>query len=273
MPQAQKPNAIELFWWDQPGSSNIGDAISPKVVEYVSGRGVVHAGPRRCDLVAIGSIVDLKVMENAAPKREKPLHVWGSGTLGNLKVTWKDDLRIAAVRGPRTGQTVGANADVTMGDPGLLAARIWGSSGAKPQYSWGIIPHHTQLGKPWVDRLLDATPNSILIDVTDPDIDSTFTKLASCEAIASASLHGLVFADAWAIPSIMLDAGNLHRGGKWKFGDYTEGLGRSPYEPTLVDRLESLDDIDVAALPTNHFSKVSACCDALERAFPEHFRD
>ncbi|MCT2538823.1 polysaccharide pyruvyl transferase family protein [Sedimentimonas flavescens] len=265
--------AIRLFWWKPEVGINLGDEVNEKIVEYASGRAVIRKGLWRSDLFAIGSILDQGRLSNVFESRTAPLHVWGSGTMARSTIGWSEHLRLSAVRGPLTrGLVAGPSSELTLGDPGLLAPRVWSTKPDRKRFSWGLVPHWSQIEQPWVKRLLAETPEAVLIDVRDPDIATTFATLASCEAIASSSLHGLIFADAWRIPNIWIDAGRLHRGGAWKFRDYFDGVGRPWSGPIAVDQVASLATIDIAALETAYFATLDSLADALEAAFPTELK-
>ncbi|MCX8228176.1 MAG: polysaccharide pyruvyl transferase family protein, partial [Sulfitobacter sp.] len=69
---------LRLHWWK--AVPNFGDAISPVVLAYMSGRDVVHAGVNKADIWAIGSL--LQVVKRAYPtKKDMRPTVWGTGLL------------------------------------------------------------------------------------------------------------------------------------------------------------------------------------------------
>ncbi|GAB1363206.1 polysaccharide pyruvyl transferase family protein [Rhodobacter sp.] len=228
-----------LYWW-RPGDGkiNLGDAISPLVLAHVTGRQIVHAGPQRCDGIAIGSVFTKRIAKTE--NREWPLFVWGSGTLqpkpcrlGRLSVV------LAALRGPHTAGQIAGCPDLPFGDPGLFVPEIWPAS-ATPSGRIGLIPHHALLGREEVAQLAAALGDVAVIDFTDPDIAATLQVLSECRLIVSSSLHGLVIADAYGIPSLFWNEGGERN--EWKFRDYYAGAGREDYHALPAARI-----IEIAA--------------------------
>ena len=212
------------------GRINLGDEINPFIVEAASGRKVIKASLRWCDLLAIGSVLSFPLRKNTFSRRSSPIAVWGSGCISPTPIPPDAKFIFHSVRGPLTRCLVSASSDLSLGDPGLLVPHRWPSDGVK-SYAWGIIPHHSQIGSPLVRALAEGTPRSVVLDFTDPDIDRTLAVLASCDRILSSSLHGLIFADAYGIPNGWLNAGEIHGGRSWKFYDYFASVGRSSFEP------------------------------------------
>ncbi len=116
--------------------------------------------------------------------------------------------------------------DVPLGEPGLFASERW--LGAKEKrFRFGLLPHRSELKHSAVRPLLEVLEGSILIDVTDPDVAGTLKRLSSCEPIISSSLHGLVLAEAYGIPSLFWNPQDEAH--EWKYRDYFEGVRREDY--------------------------------------------
>ncbi|NEN94442.1 MAG: polysaccharide pyruvyl transferase family protein [Moorea sp. SIO3I7] len=69
--------------------------------------------------------------------------------------------------------------------------------------------------------------NVLLIDVTR-NPKEVIADITRCEAIASSSLHGLIIADAFGIPSIWMQLSNKVSGKGFKFKDYYSVFGETP---------------------------------------------
>jgi len=64
---------LKLYW--SRSKPNFGDAMSPLICERLAGCPVVYAAKRRCDMVALGSLLD-RFKERLFHPR---IHVWGTG--------------------------------------------------------------------------------------------------------------------------------------------------------------------------------------------------
>jgi len=61
---------LKLHWWK--AVLNFGDALSQHVVAYMSGREVVHAGPKGAEIWAIGSLMHV-LGQNRDALRARPM--------------------------------------------------------------------------------------------------------------------------------------------------------------------------------------------------------
>ena len=241
-------DAFRLFWWAPKNKGiNLGDEISPLVLSHVSGREVVRGFPNDCDGIAIGSVFNPGMADRR--KRTKPLFVWGSGTGKPRPCAMRQmSVTISALRGPLTAGEIGGCPTVPFGDPGLFVREIWpGPAEGTERTRIGLIPHHSMLKHPALKRFAQAFGEVEILDFTDPDIAGTLSKLAHCSRIVSSSLHGLIFADAYGIPSLFWKESDATV--PWKYQDYFQGVGREGFchrtsteivETTLKDGVEAL---------------------------------
>lgn len=262
---------IKLYWWSGHNFSNMGDEFNRYVIEYVSNKEVIRSGLEDSDILAVGSIITFPQISSNINERENPYIVWGTGSIEAVDIKNHEKFILCALRGPLTyslfSPTCLNRSDMVFGDPGILAAKIWEFKERK-KYSWGIIPHHTQINSSWVKKICAETENSILIDVRNPNIKDVMEKISSCEFIASSSLHGLVFADSYKIPSIWLWDGPLHEGGGWKFYDYISGVNRKLSNNFHCHSLGDLNKMNVGKINTSHFGLVDNLCSRLIKSFP-----
>jgi len=219
-------NAIRLNWWNP--IPNLGDAVSPLIVQHLSGRPVVHTGDRaRGKLVAVGSIL------NRARDGDV---VWGSGLISAESRPKGTRLLVTAVRGPRTAARVrglGIECPAVFGDPGSLLPRLFPRPTAHaPRFALGVIPHHRDqelLG-------LKDDPAVRLIDILAAP-EAFLAALWDCERVVSSSLHGIIFAESYGIPAQWLVISDRVLGGGHKFADYYEGTDRECPAPVRVEQM------------------------------------
>ncbi|WP_460490309.1 polysaccharide pyruvyl transferase family protein, partial [Bordetella tumbae] len=212
------------------------------------------------ELLAVGSIL------HWAPERDKPYPVWGSGTLGADPLN-SGLFKVNLLRGPLTKSLLDIQGNIPFGDPGLLASQVWERSNEE-KYDWGIIPHWSQKDSPWVKRLLKDTKNSIVINVNNPDMTQIMSQISSCKHIAATSLHGLVIADSYRIPSVWLWEDNSTRRVQWKYFDYFAGIGRNNIKNVNINKIESLAKIKLNSDEYAYFDKLDSVCSRIISAFP-----
>jgi pyruvyltransferase len=114
------------------------------------------------------------------------------------------------------------------GDPALLLPSIFNLKVEK-KYKVGIVPHFVDQKNNWV-RLQSVREDVLIIDVYEP-VEKVIADMLSCRSILSSSLHGLIVADAYEIPSLWVKLSDKVKGKGFKFRDYLLSVGVEPYEP------------------------------------------
>lgn len=212
--------AIPLTWWTV--TPNFGDLLSPYLVEKLTSKPVraVNNRPGRKGLravlrkspfsyLAIGSIIS-RANANSV--------VWGSGAFGTeTNSNLNPKAKYLAVRGPLTRNLLRINkisCPEVYGDPALLIPGIFNPPTVK-KYKIGVILRWSETD--W--HRVDVDGDVKKINLGTSDIEGTLTDILSCEKIISSSLHGLILADAYGIPSAWLSS-ETPKGLEFKFYDY-----------------------------------------------------
>lgn len=210
-------NRVKLFWWEQPYPGNLGDILSPYIVEKVTGIPPQWAGPGE-GLCAIGSVI--KYAKASTP-------VWGSGT-PNSRDTLAPHAAYHSVRGPLTRDLVirsGGTCPEVYGDPAWLLPILYPRR-AKPTHKIGLILHftHEQMSTPVAHDVKRIDIRRIGYS----EIEEFLDELLDCEQIISSSLHGVIIAQAYGIPAclatVTTSAAQIHGDGI-KFDDYYRSIG------------------------------------------------
>lgn len=207
---------IKAYWCICKGApTNFGDVLTPYLVEKLTGR------PAKWSRSARGYVymVTGSIMPQARPNSI----VWGCG----IK-RWSDTLRftprrIAAVRGPLTRAWLlehGIICPDVYGDPALLLPRIYQPKNL-PSVRLGIIPHFVDY--PAVASMYAEKKDVRVINVLDP-VESVIDAITSCECTVASSLHGLMTAHAYGIPSLWVRFSDSVSGDDVKFRDYFESV-------------------------------------------------
>ena len=196
---------------------NIGDQVAPLVLETVVGRRATQCrSSDTAHIVSIGSIF-------ASVTRRS--FVWGTGIMHpDFGIGAPDVGRILAVRGKLTYRALVqaglAVRDIPLGDPGFLAPQLWvdTTTGGRCTYRLGIVPHYVDWSHPFIEYLR-SQEDVLVLDVRDPP-EIFFPALASCEAIVSTSLHGLIFAESLGLPNLWMELSDRVAGRGFKFHDW-----------------------------------------------------
>lgn len=225
-------------WYDR--EQNWGDSINPTVIEHLSGKKPIHSDTipnpyNRPVYMAIGSIIE--------SCNDKNTIIWGSGLISEKGKPLVKPRKICAVRGPRTREMLmngGVDCPKVYGDPALLFPKIYRPEVEK-KYKLGLIPHYVDSASPLIKRHRD-NPEIKIIDVRG-DIFDFVNDVCSCKSIASSSLHGLIAADAYGIPSLWMKLSDDVIGGNFKFNDYYESIGVMNALPVSTSSLGDVDEI------------------------------
>lgn len=237
---------INVVHW-QCSENNWGDAIVPFIAKKLSGQDIKSLlcsdEGKEQRYAIVGSINQLLSSDNTI--------IWGTGFISESSILKVVPKKICAVRGPLT-QAKFLNAGISCpdvyGDPALLMPRFYSPS-IKKRYKYGIIPHYVDANNDWVLKHKD-NPDVKIIRISNDDnfevLSHRFINdLLGCETILSSSLHGLIVADAYGIPSYWLEISNNVIGNGFKFRDYFLSVGRpvvEPIKPIVSTSLEELSN-------------------------------
>ncbi|MCX6810746.1 MAG: polysaccharide pyruvyl transferase family protein [Candidatus Berkelbacteria bacterium] len=168
--------------------------------------------------------------------------IWGTGFMKYGEKVKGNPRKILAVRGPLSREGLLAqNIDcpAIFGDPILLYPRFY-KPDIEKKYALGIIPHYSDVDNPWLKENID--PSVKIIDVKQSG-NGFVDDILSCKKIASSSLHGIIVADAYDIPSTWIRFSDADWGNGFKFRDYFLSVGRKDADPLLIEEKINLKEI------------------------------
>lgn len=213
-----------IFWWEpRDGSFNAGDHLSKIIVQQMltlRDKEIVDKAKTNNKLLAIGSVMHF-ARDNDC--------IWGTGINGKIKsneLKFKS-LDVRAVRGPKTRKLL-MDRDIFVpevyGDPGLLLPYFFPKEtllmSADNEKDYIIIPHINEdvsLYERYGDNI--CTPKQGAISFTKEIVNS--------KLVISSSLHGVIIAEAYGVPAILLK--NCSGESSFKYDDYYYGTGRNSY--------------------------------------------
>lgn len=253
---------LRLFWWNK--TANFGDGISPLVVAHASGRRVVWAAPEDAEIFAVGSILRAAARAFKEPRTQRPV-IWGSGCMKPVGRAFTAHVDFAAVRGPRTAEVLKLD-PLPFGDPGLLIRDAMGEDIVRTERI-AVVPHHAHRSLHAFDMGLSDRGDVDVVDVTAPDPLEVVRSIARCRHVFSSSLHGLVVADAFGVPSTWVDPKGIHAEPEFKFRDYAEAIGRELGQPVAPEDIAGLIP-DLPDTPNNDRLDVAGITHNLKQSFP-----
>ncbi|OPY26723.1 MAG: hypothetical protein A4E28_02349 [Methanocella sp. PtaU1.Bin125] len=111
-------------------------------------------------------------------------------------------------------------------------------------------------------------PDVKITDIEQP-INRVIDQICSCKYIASSSLHGIITADTYRIPSAWLEFSEGVAGSGFKFRDYFASVGKTDETPLRVDQKTTIDDI----IGSVHNAKIRIDLDELLDACPFYHKN
>lgn len=218
---------------------NVGDNISPRIIEFVAKKYNIDLNKYVSNtkhLYAVGSIITAGAQDCT---------VWGSGLLNTsiLNRLNKRSLDIRAVRGPLTRVILidrGFSVPEIYGDPAILTPLFYNPSVEK-KYKVSLVTH--------MNENKEKLPENVhQINIVTDDYKAFIDEIKASELLISSSLHGIIFAESYGVPAVMLKPNK----DLFKYFDYYYSTGRYtfPIADTIQEALSTkpLDIPDFANL-------------------------
>ena len=231
---------------------NIGDTLGPVVVDWMlEQRGIDREKKvsKTRHLATIGSIIG---------RGKCDITVWGSGILKNdgsqkhsaelrlkrHRTLYHRKMDFRAVRGPYTREIIlaaGYQCAQVYGDPAVLMPLIYQP---RPCQRKGIclIPHHRtsisqETGGQFTLKVSPEMAESHGIFLLDPktsDYRAFIDALVSAELVISSSLHGIILAESYGVPTVFLNWGMDDQ--PTKFHDWYRSTNRDTQSAKTIEQ-------------------------------------
>jgi hypothetical protein len=245
---------------------NWGDKLNPVLCRMLSGLDVVHCydifpAARKPVHYVVGSSLERAQRRGGV--------VWGAGFIDSNQGLRRAPAAIHAVRGHLSREALrglGVDCPDVVGDPALLMPRLYAPRRPRGRHPVGVIAHCYErdlgvvqpaaLPAGWLS--IDITGN--LFDVVD--------QVAACDEILSSSLHGLVCAEAYGVPSRWIRLSDRPAGDGFKYHDFYSALGKSADAPAAVEIDADWSRLAGTSAPPADRVKIRSVCDALVAACP-----
>lgn len=219
---------------------NFGDSINPVIWRLLTGKKPTTVNlDYKCRSDETVYMMSGSVLEHAC---ENTI-VWGTGFISKNSRLRVKPKKICAVRGPLTRSIVVSQnipCPRVYGDPVLLMGSLYMPI-VEVKYDVGVIPHYIDKNVPLPELFTEE--NGVTVIDVQQDVFSFIKAVLACRVIASSSLHGLILADAYGIPSVWIKLSNNIAGGDFKFLDYFMSVFRTYQKPLWVNVNTTIDDI------------------------------
>ena len=296
--------SIPLSWVSRTAKQdylNLGDALSPVMVSFLSGLPVNHVASKS-DQVRLAAVGTIGHMFSGGD-----VSFWGTGTSPHLNpneaagekipysVPRDTKMTVYATRGPFTRNLLAPDVSgpAVYGDPLWLLPRFH-TAPVEKRHELGVILHLSELADrsyhavPKPDHLRyklspeDAGSIKLINTVTPTTVEALRERLddiLSCKRIVSTSLHGMVFAESYGIPCLYFSPRSAAAGlGKvdliseegidLRLNDLYRGLGQTSLDVWYQPRRKETDwEALIRTIDQVWFAK-TLNEDALIEAFP-----
>ncbi len=224
----------------QGSGENYGDALMTPLLRTLFDVDPAYTSLSRAELIGVGSILDVyqrrkRRVSFFGRRPWRTLHVWGSGFMfADADAVWPQKLSVHAVRGPLSQRKM-ALPDIALGDPAILLPLIW-QKPAEVRSKVAVVPHFATMNTFAEKYTPILPPDWTTVNLLDDTYKVTM-QIASAEMVVSSSLHGLIVADAYGVPSIWIEPHGKIKGDGFKFADHFAFVGRHDIKPETFERL------------------------------------
>ena len=125
----------------------------------------------------------------------------------------------------------------------MLLAEIYKPRPTGKRYKLGIIPHYDDFDNPALQNLKTDVEVLFIHMEGYKDWLGLIDDIASCDYIASSSLHGLIMAEAYNIPNLWIEVSGKLMGGHFKFHDFFLSIKADREKPYTIQPQTSAEDI------------------------------
>ncbi|MEN1968870.1 polysaccharide pyruvyl transferase family protein [Lentibacillus sp. N15] len=252
--QLVKQNQVNLHWFSmkrKDGTENLGDWLSTVIYENMLRMNNIKPDQKvkhTKHIYSVGSILGFGY-HNAT--------IWGSGLLsdqhtGRLRNV---SLDVRSVRGPETRRVLidkGFKCPNVYGDPAILLPFFYKPNYKQKNRKYSIILHYSSLYK-------DEVSKDESLNILTKDYKSFIDTIVQSEVVISSSLHGIILAEAYGVPAILLN--DRKSFDLFKYKDYYYSTNRTTFnvantieealvlEPNQLPNLKKLQEGVIKAFP------------------------
>lgn len=228
-------------------NGNFGDDLNVWILKRITNKTIINSSRifnYRNEVVNlfIGSVIGYNMHGKVA--------IFGAGSMHSNDVYSYKSAKVYSVRGPLTFRLLNNNGiycPPIYADPALLLPLIHKVEKIV-KYRIGIIPHYIDKNTKVMEVICSLQNDDILVIDIQASITKVIDMINSCDRIISSSLHGIIVADAYGIPSKWVKFSNNVVGEGFKFLDYFASVDRNDITAPMITKQNFIEIIDTIFL-------------------------
>mgnify|MGYP006300519811 CR=1 FL=1 len=248
----QGKKVIYAHWF--AGRPNFGDLLTPLLLSCF-GFTPINTSFNRSDILVVGSLL-------SSASQNYSGFILGSGLMFAERKNFQN-AKLLALRGALTRDLINAPEETILGDPALLISKYFKSDDTK-KYVLGIVPHYVDKNDERLQKIRNRYPKDVKIIDVEEEPQQVIDNIQRCEHILSSSLHGLIVADSFQIPSGWLLLSDKVYGKGFKFYDYASAFNNE-MNPLTINGHENLSEL--IQYTSQMSDEIFIVQDSLESAF------
>ena len=261
---------IKLVWWSRPFPGNVGDWLSPLILDATTDRSIRYQSPTApshdSHIVSVGSI----------GRFIKPGSIVVGTGISSTEYALEAHAHYISVRGPLTAELVrqcGGPLVESLGDSGAIISRIIPVQRGLTNGKIALVRHFAHANLP-----ICLADNMIELSVcrSHPDeIRSFVVELNRFDAVVTSSMHIMIICHSYGIPCALITFEGFEstvHGTGIKYRDYCMGVDLDTvYEPVTVNSdLRRVDFESMAAEEKIAAGKLDEIEQAVTSAISSH---
>ena len=217
---------------------NWGDDLNIYLVEALSGRKVkiIRTSDKEntdFNILSIGSICSELNWGSI---------IWGAGLINKEFELPARPVEVRAVRGPLTRKMLlekGIECPAVYGDPALLLPLFYHPA-KKKHNRMTIVAHYVDADSEVVAQYSHLKDVHMVDMGHYDDWRDVIDAIANSDFVISSSLHGLIVAEAYGIPSLWVEFSDKILGRWFKYIDFYESIGKKNMKPVRINKGQDL---------------------------------
>ena len=171
--------------------------------------------------------------------------IWGAGLISEDYRPLSHPIEVRAVRGPLTRKVLrakGIDCPAVYGDPALLLPLFY-QPASKRHHGVTVVPHYVDVDSEMVAKCREKEGFHVVDMRNYGDWRDVIDAIVNSDFVISSSLHGLVVAEAYGVPSLWVEFSDKILGNWFKYRDFYESIGKRGMKPVRIGGMQDFESL------------------------------